>query len=65
MARLAKDCPDFKFIEFNERLAASGLDAARIQEDGVWFWVSKRDIELRIRAFGNHEELLKALSYYK
>lgn len=62
---LAEDCPVFLFIEFNPRRKARGVEAARVEANGDWLWMSKRDIELNIRDFGPHPELLKALECYK
>jgi len=59
------DGPKFKFIEFNPRRKARGAEAARVACDGSWLWMSKRDVELNIRDFGPHPELLKALESYK
>jgi hypothetical protein len=56
---------EFEFIEFNPRRKARGVEAARVACDGEWLWMSKRDIELNIRDFGPHPELLKALESYK
>lgn len=61
---------EFRFIEFNPRRALRGAEAARVavifdgEED--WLWMSKKDIDLNIRDFGPHQELLKArLEYAK
>jgi len=54
----------FKFIEFNERRAMRGAEAARVEVDGEWLWMSKSDIKKNIKAFGNHPELQKALAAY-
>jgi len=62
---LSADCPDFKFIEFNPRRKMRGADAARVEVDGSWLWMSKRHIQLNIRDFGPHPELLKALESYR
>jgi hypothetical protein len=64
-SELAADCPKFKFIEFNDRRRFRGANAARVEADGEWLWMSKRDIQLNIRDFGPHPELLKALERYK
>lgn len=59
---------DFRFIEFNPRRALRGAEAARVaiiengQED--WLWMSKRDVDLNIKEFGPHDELLKARLAY-
>lgn len=59
---------DFKFIEFHERRASRGAEAARVEvidgEDSGWIWMSRVDIRRNIRAFGQHPELLKALEAY-
>lgn len=65
MTQLADDCPDFKFIEFNPRRKQRGAEAARVEADGEWMWMSKKDIQNNIRDFGPHPELLKALEAYK
>ena len=59
------ESPEFKFIEFNPRRKARGVEAARVAVDGEWLWMSKRDIQLNIRDFGPHPELLRALESYK
>jgi hypothetical protein len=61
---IASDCPEFKFVEFNHRRKLRGVEAARVEVDGEWLWMSKRDIKLNIRDFGPHPELLKALEAY-
>ncbi|MDO9596726.1 MAG: hypothetical protein Q7J47_03300 [Azoarcus sp.] len=59
---------EFRLVEFNDRRYARGADAARVAaiEDGeeVWLWMSKRDIEKNMTAFGRHPELVKALEAY-
>lgn len=62
---IASDCPEFKFIEFNPRRKSRGAEAARVEADGDWMWMSKYEIECNIRDFGSHPELLKALESYK
>jgi hypothetical protein len=59
------ESPVFEFIEFNLRRRQRGVEAARVAVDGQWLWMSKRDLELNIREFGSHPELLKALEHYK
>ena len=56
----------FRFIEFNDRRAMRGAEAARVEVDpqGEWLWMSKRDIKNNIRDFGDHPELQKALQAY-
>ena len=59
---------DFRFIEFNERRAMRGAEAARVAviesgEEG-WLWMSKRDLDLNIKEFGPHAELVKARIAY-
>ena len=59
---------DFRFIEFNERRAIRGAEAARVAviesgEEG-WLWMSKRDLDLNIKEFGPHAELVKAMIVY-
>lgn len=59
---------EFRFIEFNERRAARGADAARVAviQDGeeVWLWMSKIDIAKNMMTFGRHPELVKAIQSY-
>ncbi len=59
---------DFRFIEFNERRAMRGAEAARVAviESGEeeWLWMSKRDLDLNIKEFGPHAELVKAMIAY-
>lgn len=62
--------PDFRFIEYNPSRAFRGKEAARVSviEDGEehWLWMSKRDVDLNIKEFGPHPELVKArLAYAK
>lgn len=56
----------FRFIEFNQRRALRGAEAARVEvdSDGEWLWMSKKDIKNNIRDFGPHPELDKALLAY-
>lgn len=60
---------EFKFIEFNQRRAVRGADAARVEviEDGEtgWLWMNKRDLAKNIAQFGMHPELVKARDAYK
>lgn len=61
---------EFRLIEFHVLRAARGADAARVAviENGVedWLWMSKRDVDLNIKEFGPHPELVKArLAYAK
>jgi hypothetical protein len=65
MEELEDDCPVFKFIEFNPRRNARGVEAARVEVDNGWLWMSKNDIVANIKNFGAHPELLKALANYK
>jgi len=60
------DLPDFRFIEFNPRRKARGVEAARVavSNDGEWLWMSVKDIRNNIREFGDHPELQKALAAY-
>jgi len=58
----------FKFIEFNSRRAARGVEAARvayIDETGEQLlWMSKRDIAKNMMVFGKEPELIKAYEAY-
>ena len=56
----------FRFIEFNDRRALRGADAARVEvdTDGDWLWMNKRDIRANMKEFGDHPELQKALDAY-
>lgn len=56
----------WRLVEFNDRRAMRGADAARveIEPDGEWLWMSKRDIKMNIKEFGDHPELQKALAAY-
>lgn len=58
--------PHFRFIEFNERRAMRGAEAARVEvdPDGDWLWMSSKDIKNNIRDFGPHPELDKARLAY-
>lgn len=55
----------FKLIQFNPRRFERGAEAARVEVNGEWFWMSRNDIEANIKAFGEHPELLKARQAYK
>ena len=59
---------EFRFIEFNDRRYARGVDAARVAaiEDGEedWLWMSKQDIAKNMMTFGRHPELVKAHEAY-
>ena len=59
---------EFRFIEFNKRRHARGIDAARVEaiddDRKDWFWMSKRDIAHNIMIFGRHPELMKAYDAY-
>ena len=60
--------PQFKFIEFNQRRAIRGADAARVAviENGqeTWLWMSKLDISKNMMQFGRCSELTKAFQAY-
>jgi hypothetical protein len=57
----------FELIEFNTRRLARGAEAAkvRIDRDGNWLWMSKRDLKLNIKEFGPHAVLVHALKCYE
>ena len=62
---------EFKFIEFNERRAMRGVEAARVDvsdpsapEFGALLWMSRKDIKANMRDHGEHPELQKALAAY-
>lgn len=59
---------EFRFIEFNDRRWIRGAEAARVavieDDEEDWLWMSKRDIELNIKEFGPHAELVKAQLAY-
>lgn len=62
----------FTFIEFHQRRAMRGAEAARVEvidpedPDGGpgWLWMSRKDIRANIAQHGDHPELLKALAAY-
>lgn len=58
----------FRLMDFNDVRYARGADAARFEVivDGerAVLWMSKADIEANIEEWGEHADLLKALSYY-
>ena len=54
----------FRFVEFNPIRHRRRAEAARVEVDGQWLWMSKRDLELNIIEFGRDPELLKALEAY-
>lgn len=56
----------FEFIEFNPRRKFRGANAVRmkVNKDGSWLWMNVQDLELNIRDFGSHPELLKGLEAY-
>ena len=55
---------EFRFIEYNTRRAARGVEAARVavieDDDEQWIWMSKRDIAKNMMVFGRNPELIKA-----
>lgn len=57
----------FEFLEFNKRRAQRGAEAVRMKvtADGDWLWMSKKDLKLNIKEFGEDPELIKGLSCYK
>ena len=59
----------FKFIEFNPRRKARGVEAARVEvidgDETYWLWMSRADIGRNIMEFGESEELVKAANAYK
>lgn len=55
----------FRFIEFNPHRYARGAEAARVECDGQWLWMSKQDIENNIKEWGRDPELLMARAAYK
>lgn len=61
---------DFRFVEFNPRRAMRGAEAVRVAviQDGEeeWLWMTRQDLDMNIKEFGPHAELLKAkLAYEK
>ena len=62
---LSDDCPQFKMVEFNPRRFARGAEAVRMDVDGEWIWMSRKDIDANIRIFGRHPELVKAQECYQ
>lgn len=61
---------NFRFVEYNPRRAMRGAEAVRVavieNGDEDWLWMSKRDVDLNIKEFGPHPELVKArLAYVK
>lgn len=60
----------FRFVEFNERRAMRGKEAARVEvlEDGelnCWLWMSRSDIRKNIAEFGPDPELQRAALAYR
>ena len=59
---------EFRFIEFNSRRHARGIDAARVEIielcEKDWLWMNKRDIARFMMEFGRHPELVKAYDAY-
>jgi hypothetical protein len=56
--------PEFKFIEFNPIRARRGAEAARVDVNGNWLWMSEADVDRNIKMFGRDPELLKAKMAY-
>ena len=61
----------FTFIEFNERRAMRGAEAARVDvqdpadpDYGGWLWMSRKDIKANLRNYSDNQELQKALAAY-
>lgn len=57
--------PLFRFTRFNPRRFARGAEAAEVECHGEPMWCSRDDLELNVRDFGEHPELMKALEAYK
>lgn len=57
----------FELMEFNTRRLQRGAEAARVRidTDGNWLWMSKRDVNLNIKEFGEHPVLLRAIRCYE
>lgn len=63
------DTPTFKFLEFNERRAMRGAEAARVEvtyPDGEseWVWMSKRDAGKNMATFGMCDALTAVQEAY-
>lgn len=58
--------PFFSLLEFNTRRLQRGATAAKVQIDaeGDWLWMSKRDLKLNIKEFGDHPVLARAIRCY-
>ena len=55
----------FRFVEFNERRAARGAPAARIDFGGDWAWMSLVDLRRNIRIYGRLAAFTEAIEAYK
>jgi hypothetical protein len=65
---LAHQNVTFRFIEFNNRRAARGVEAARVEyiddNGSELLWMSKSDIAKNMMVFGKEPELIKAYEAY-
>lgn len=59
------DVPEFRLVAFNPRRHARGAEAVKMDVDGQWLWMSRKDVEANIKEFGPHPELLRAQSAYR
>lgn len=54
-----------RLIRFNPRRAARGVGAAEVELNGEVLWMTRRDIDLNIRDWGELPGLLHAKDAYK
>jgi hypothetical protein len=55
----------FRFVEFNQRRAARGAPAARIDFGGDWAWMSLLDLRRNIKIYGRLAAFTQAIEAYK
>lgn len=65
-----EDIPTFRFVEFNQRRASRGKEAARVEVKYSWgdselLWMSAYNIMDNLESFGDNAELQKALAAYQ
>jgi hypothetical protein len=55
----------FEFIEFNQRRAARGAQAARVEVNGDLVWMSLADLKKNAAIFGPLAAFTQAIEAYK
>jgi hypothetical protein len=55
----------FRFLEFNQRRAARGARAARVEVNGNLVWMSLSDLKKNVVVFGPLAAFTQAIEAYK